>query len=132
MDRFDFEIGCYVAADTTFKEIKYSILPEQEFLKYANQLNRLDNRIVTKLRTNRKGSTIDELFNLETDWAMNKNLLKPTGIIPFKNKIADYKKLLYKRFEFYYMRGKKLLGKVTKKRTLTKKELEMLKSLGYL
>ena len=132
MDRLDFKIGCYVAADTKFKEIKYSILSEQEFLKYADQLGRLDNRIVTKLRTNRKESTIDELFDLEKDWAMNKNLLKTKGIIPFKNKIADYKKLLYKRFEFYYMKGKKLLGKVTKKRELTKKELEMLKSLGYL
>lgn len=131
-DRNEIKINFSLPAGTTLKSIDYAFLSPREFSAYFYGVKKLENEIHSLLRTKRKNSTIDELYHLKHDMGMNRNLLRGEGVTTYKDKIIDYRQSLYRWFRFYFNKGEKLLGKFRKRKKLTSKEIEMLKSLGYL
>ena len=111
--------------------MRYAFLPKKEFSNYAPSCKEIENKkIFGELRTLRKFKSSDELYNLESDMQMTKNLLKrkkPPGKI-----VVEGKRRIYQFFDYYLQNMKKIIGKGKPERDLTEKEKEMLKSLGYL
>lgn len=132
MDRYEFRLRFLVAPEAKLKNLKVALLSEQEFLRYSNKLTKLNNNIFSKLNTQRKKIKIDELYHLKHDLEMNKNLLKIEGFNVYKDKITDYRNSLYRRFEYYFNKGIKLLGRSKKRVKLTAEQIKMLESLGYI
>jgi len=62
----------------------------------------------------------DEIYDLMQDMEMNKNLLRLEGGRAHIDKIDDYRNSLYRWFEFYFNKGKKLIGKNKIKKKLTR------------
>jgi hypothetical protein len=131
-DRNEIKINFSLPLETKLKSIDYTFLSPQEFTSYSHGVKKMENKIHSLLSTKRKKSTIDELYHLTQDMGMNKNLLRVDGARAHKDKIDDYRKSLYRWFEFYFNKGEKLIGKKKEKKKLTSKEIEILKSLGYL
>lgn len=131
-DRNEIKIDFVLPLETKLKSIGYTFLSPEEFTGYSHGVKKLENKIHSLLSTKRKKSTMDELYHLKPDMEMNKNLLRVDGALAHKDKIDDYRKSLYRWFEFYFNKGKKLIGKNKRKKKLTSKEIEILKSLGYL
>ncbi|MCP5048702.1 MAG: hypothetical protein GY940_16145 [bacterium] len=71
----------------------------------------------------------DEFFDLSKDILMADNLLNAGK---YKATILEYKKLIYKAFDYYTKKQKQLMSGTMKKQKLTSEEEKMLKSLGYL
>lgn len=130
-DRLRLQVTLYLAQDTRVNELGYAFLSAKEFREYEGQLEKLDNRIVTKLRTQRKGSPSDELFDLGADVAMKRNLLDKENPAQ-SNRASLYKGILYKRFKKHFDKALQILGADGQRKKLSGKDLEMLKSLGYL
>jgi hypothetical protein len=126
-DRFELKIRFSLPKDTKVKNIRYALFSEQEFSECSRGLKKLKNDVYDNLRTERKRWDTDELYDLTQDLAMNRNLLKSGE----NGAAADYKESLRRWFEFYFQKGRKLVGNL-KARKLTPKQIEMLKSLGYL
>jgi hypothetical protein len=129
--------------ETRVANLKYALLPGEEALKYVMNIPariEVENRIFTALKTQRKFKTGDELYNLETDSAMIKNMLSGSGgdspvspVSPvFKERVVKGKKAIYEFLRFYREETKKILGKPAGDKQLTQEEKDMLKSLGYL
>jgi predicted AlkP superfamily pyrophosphatase or phosphodiesterase len=131
-DRNEIKIDFFLPLGTKLKSIDYTFLSPQEFNDYSQGAKKLENKIYSLLQTRRKNSTLDEIYDLMQDMEMNKNLLWHEGAHSYKDKIDDYRKSLYRWFEFYFNKGEKLIGKNKIKKKLTSKEIEILKSLGYL
>jgi predicted AlkP superfamily pyrophosphatase or phosphodiesterase len=131
-DRNEIKISFSLPVETKLKSIDYTFLSPQEFSNYFHGVKKLENKIHSLLNTKRKNSTLDELYHLTHDMEMNRNLLRVDGVTTHKDKIIDYRKSLYRWFRFYFNKGEKLLGKFEKRKKLTSKEIEILKSLGYL
>jgi arylsulfatase A-like enzyme len=109
---------------------RYTIISSKEFSILESQtLKTFPNQIYRMLMTRRKKHRKNELFNLETDMAMQKNLIKQQNLKPI---IMKYKKLIYPAFKYYFLKRDKMLRGEASKSTLSDKEKEMLKSLGYL
>jgi predicted AlkP superfamily pyrophosphatase or phosphodiesterase len=111
--------------------LRYAFLSKKEFSNYAPSCKEIKNKkIFGELRTLRKFKSSDELYNLESDMKMTKNLLKrkknPGKIV------VEGKRRIYQFFDYYLENMKKIIGKGKPERDLTEKEKEMLKSLGYL
>lgn len=129
--------------ETRVANLKYALLPGEEALKYVMNIPgriEVENRIFTALKTQRKLKTGDELYNLETDLAMIKNMLSGSGgdspvspISPaLKERVVKGKKAIYESLRFYREETKKILGNPIGDKPLTDEEKKMLKSLGYL
>jgi hypothetical protein len=131
-DRNEVKINLSVPLEAKIKSIKYTFLSRQEFANSSHGVTKLENKIHSNLNTKRKNTALDEFYHLKQDMEMNKNLLRDDGAQVLKDKIDDYRKSLYRWFEFYFNKGEKLIGKNKKKKKLTSKEIEILKSLGYL
>ena len=132
LDRNEIKIDFFLPLGTKLKSVEYAFLSPPEFNDYSRGVKTLENKIYSLLQTRRKNSTRDEIYDLMQDMEMNKNLLRVEDGGAFKDKIDDYRKSLYQWFEFYYNKGEKLIGKNMIKKKLTAKEIEILKSLGYL
>jgi len=131
-DRNEIKINFSLPAGTTLKSIDYTFLSPRQFSNYSHGVIKLENKIHSLLSTKRKNSTMDELYQLTHDMEMTRNLLLAEGVTTHKDKTIDYRQSLYRWFRFYFNKGEKLLGKFKKRKKLTSKEIEMLKSLGYL
>ncbi|HLP48450.1 MAG TPA: sulfatase-like hydrolase/transferase, partial [Candidatus Kapabacteria bacterium] len=127
--------------ETRIANLKFALLPEAEALKYITDIParvEVENRIFAGLKTQRKLKTGDELYNLETDVAMVKNIFPGSGSdssshIPLlKERVVKGKKAIYDFIRFYGEESKKILGKSTDEKALTEEEKDMFKSLGYL
>jgi arylsulfatase A-like enzyme len=116
---------------TKIADLRYTFLPKKEFSKYSRYCKEIINKNVFEgLGTLRKFKSADELYNLESDIEMNKDLLirkKP----PIKV-AAEGKRKIYRFLDYYLQNAKKIIGKGKSVKELTKKEKEMLESLGYL
>jgi arylsulfatase A-like enzyme len=111
--------------------LRYGLLSKEEFSNYPGSMKKIENKkIFNALQTLRKFKSNDELYNLETDIKMVKNLLD-IKTHPLKL-VAAGKKKIYSFLDYYLKRMKKTIGKSKPERDLTGKEKEMLKSLGYL
>lgn len=131
-DRNEVKINLTVPLEVKIKSMEYTFLSRQEFAKYSHGVKKLENKIHSNLNTKRKNAALDEFYHLKQDMEMNRNLLRVYGVQTYKDNIDGYKKSLYRWFEFYFNKGEKLIGKNKKKKKLTSKEIEILKSLGYL
>ncbi len=125
--------------ETEITNLRYALLPEKEFFEYLNHLPskiEVESGIFEKLRTLRKFRTGDELFNLETDFEMVKNILEkvedPHSLREHKVKVVKGKKAIYEHLKFYLKEKRKIMGKTRRSKPLTEEEKNMLKSLGYL
>ncbi len=126
--------------ETRITNLKLALLPEEEVLKYITNIPariEVENRIFTALKTQRKFKIGDELYNLETDVIMIKNILPGSGsdspVSPvLKERVVKGKKAIYEFLRFYREESKEILGKSVGENQLTKEEKDMLKSLGYL
>jgi arylsulfatase A-like enzyme len=122
--------------ETEIANLKYALLSKKELLDYLkNTPSKLgievENRIFKVLKTPRKRESSDELFNLEKDFEMTKNLLEKKDR-SHKVKVVAGKKAIYDFLTFYLKEKKKILGKTGREKPLTEEEKKMLKSLGYL
>jgi len=117
--------------ETKIVNPRYAIVTEAEFKKTAPPSARIElkNDIIRALKTRRRFIRQDELFNLDTDFGMETNLLE-TG--DFTAKKANERKSIYNYLKFYWNEKSKLLGKTVRTKSLTREEKDMLKSLGYL
>lgn len=115
--------------ETKLDNLRYAILTEKEFKDSTPSKIELKNDIIRALKTGRRFIRTDELFNLDTDFKMESNLLGNGEYIAKKVKA---KKSIYNALKFYLSEKTKLLGKSARSKPLTKKEKDMLKSLGYL
>lgn len=131
-DRNEVKINLSLPLEAKIKSIEYIFLSQQEFANYSHKVTKQENKIHSSLSTKRKNTALDELYHLKQDMEMNKNLLRVNGPRVHKDKVDDYRKSLYRWFEFYFNKGEKLIGKNKKKKKLSSKEIEILKSLGYL
>lgn len=112
------------------KNPRYSFVPEKEFRPISGSMTAVENsRIFGSLKTPRKKSRRDELFNLEEDFQMVNNLVKFKRQRP---RVVESTKAIYRLMQAHLKRARQLLGKWKKSKPLTEKEKEMLKSLGYL
>jgi arylsulfatase A-like enzyme len=128
-DRLTVFIGFKEGA--TITNLRYAFLPKKEFLPYAQSCQRITNKkIFRELRTLRKFKSANELYNLASDIRMTKNLLngkkKPPKVV------IEGKRKIYQFLDYHLKNTNKIIGKGKPERDLTKKEKEMLKSLGYL
>ncbi len=111
--------------------LRYTFLPKEEFSTIPASLEKIESkRIFNTIKSIRKFSTIDELYNLDPDIGMLKNLLKVTRYP--KNVPIEAKIKIYRFLSIYLEKMKQILGDRKPGKPLTKKEEEMLKSLGYL
>jgi hypothetical protein len=111
--------------------LRYTFLPNKEFLHYSQSCKKIKNeKMFEELKTLRKYNSSDELYNLDSNIQMTKNLLKrkkqPTKVV------VEGKRKIYQFLDYYLRKTKKIIGKGKPERDLTGKEKEMLKSLGYL
>ncbi|MDQ1355139.1 MAG: Sulfatase-like hydrolase/transferase [Acidobacteriota bacterium] len=126
--------------ETRIANLKYALLPGEDALKYIMNIPgriEAENRIFTNLKTQRKFKTGDELYNLESDLAMIKNILPGSGgdspVSPaLKERVVKSKKGIFESLRFYREETKKILGASSADKPLTDEEKKMLKSLGYL
>lgn len=114
---------------TNVENLRYSILEKKDFPQKSAFLRTQKNQIYNKISSKRKRRKEDEFFNLSHDMGMRDNLIAKREHKPV---ILKLRKMMYTLFKYYSLNGKKLLkgGKAIKK--LTKKDKDMLKSLGYL
>jgi arylsulfatase A-like enzyme len=126
--------------ETRVANLKYALLPEEETLGYITNIPgkiEVENRIFAALKTQRKFKTKDELYNLETDLAMIKNIIpgkdsnSPVSPV-LKERVVKGKKAIYGFLRFFREENRKILGKTHGDKPLTQEEKDMLKSLGYL
>ncbi|MCP5050352.1 MAG: sulfatase, partial [bacterium] len=117
--------------ETEIENLRYAILPAKELDGYLIPQMRLDSKIFETLRTLRKHKRRNELYNLEKDPKMLKNILKGTGRTILPKEIEGRKKI-YRHLNRYLKESKKISQDGKRKKPLTDKEKEMLKSLGYL
>jgi hypothetical protein len=122
-----------VEKGTEITNLRFTSLSEKEFLKlFSGAVEKIKNqKIFESLRTLRKSRKIDELYNLDGDVPMEKNLLKKHKD-DYTKRVVESKKKIYHFLEVYYKDMKKLLGTLKRERTLSEEEKEMLESLGYL
>lgn len=115
---------------TKITDIRYSFLANKDFLKYSHSLEPVENKnLFNKLKSLRKFRNIDEIYNLAVDIKMKGNLFKTKK---YPGKVIEWKKKMYNLLNYYQKEAKELLGEIKPKKPLSKKEKEMLKSLGYL
>jgi hypothetical protein len=121
----------YKKKETEIVNLRYALVPAQEMEQYFAPETRLENLIYKTLNTPRTRHPGDELYHLDSDFKMRRNLLG-------KNKKRELPRLVRAR-TFIYRRLKQLLdarqnipGSRGRKKPLSDKEKEMLKSLGYL
>ncbi|MCP5108326.1 MAG: sulfatase [bacterium] len=115
--------------ETEITNLRYAILPEAEFLTYSLSKQAVENDIFKNLKSLRKNKPGDELYFLDTDMAMKRNVLTLGGN---RQKAVEGKKKIYRFLEFYRRAKKRFPGKSGRAKPLTEKEKDMLKSLGYL
>jgi predicted AlkP superfamily pyrophosphatase or phosphodiesterase len=128
-DRLTFYIGFKEGAKVA--NLRYTFLPKKEFSNYAPSCQEIENKkIFGELKTLRKFKSINELYNLEADIQMKKNLLKRKKYP--RKLVVEGKRKIYRLFDYYLENMKKIIGQGKPERDLTEKEKEMLKSLGYL
>lgn len=126
--------------ETRITNLKFALLPGEEALNYIMNFPgriELENRIFMALKTQRKTKTGDELYNLEADIGMAKNLIPgsstdSSNAPAFKEKVVKSKKVIYDCLRIYREESKKIFGKSVEEKPLTEEEKNMLKSLGYL
>lgn len=117
--------------DTKIVNLRYGVLTEKEFKRLMESPSTIElkNDIIRQLKTERRFNRTDELFNLDTDYKMETNLLKNGDHTAKKVK---EKKSIYNYLKFYWAEKTKHLGESVRSKPLTKMEKDMLKSLGYL
>lgn len=118
---------------TVLENPGYAIVPADLFHwppeKNYGYVGKVVNKVFISLKAPRKHVPDDELYDLKNDFIMSLNLIdKPH----FKPLIIDYKKLIYSAHAYYYRKGMRLLKGIKQKENLSKEEIQMLKSLGYL
>lgn len=131
LDRYQLKFDIVTEPGTEIINLNYALLTEKEFAGIAGLFQRQQSRVYRFLRTPRKKIKMDELFNLEDDPGMLKNLLE-TGPEKYADQVPGYRAAIFKWFKHYRSRGRKLFGGRSKGQLLTDKQVQMLKSLGYL
>jgi len=119
---------------TTLENFRLALLPLDQATPYLTPQTLRENTIYAELKGPRKKENRDQLFNLETDFPMTRNLLanrqqedqqKPSSAV-------SGKKQIYHRLKTLRNESNRLNGTAKGKKPLTRQEKEMLKSLGYL
>ncbi len=123
----------YTKKGTKIANPRYAVIPAGTFRTEVN-LENIETKIsghyvFEQLGTLRKHHTSDELFNLGTDFAMEKNRLKTHAA---EAGVMEMKKSIYRYLKFYRKENKRVLRDSDRSRKLSKRDMEMLKSLGYL
>lgn len=109
--------------------VRYAVISRKELPAAGVKQKTIDNTIYKYLMTPRKNTSIDELYDLSTDTAMERNMI---GRKDLKATVIEFKKLIYASFKYYFLKKNQVLKGSKTKTELTPKEKEMLKSLGYL
>lgn len=114
--------------------LRYAFLPVKEFSTYTRSMKEIESkRIFDELKTLRKFNSSNELYNLDPDIKMKKNLLKRKKPKKQPKKAAVEGRIkIYKFLAYYLGKMKKILGKRVSEKEFSEKEKEMLESLGYL
>jgi arylsulfatase A-like enzyme len=129
LDRMSYSLRLFILPGTKVTGMEYAVLSEKEFSNYSGSIKKHKNEMFPALWTNRKFADQDELFDIQGDPEMNKNLL---GKKDKKYPVVGYKKQIYTLFQSYYKKGLKLFKHRRTKKDLSEEQKKMLKTLGYL
>ena len=132
LDRQELKINFLVEPGIDITDIKYALLTEKEFMDMAGAFEKWESTVFTRIRSRRKDNSWDELYHLPDDIDMVNNLLRGKDIRKYEALVPVYKKSLYALFDSYRQKGMKLLGDPKRGDRLSKDQVKMLKSLGYL
>jgi arylsulfatase A-like enzyme len=132
LDRQEFKINFLVDRGIEVTDIKYVLLTEKEFMDMAGSFEQWKSNVFGRIRSRRKDNSWDELYHLPDDIDMVNNLLKGKNAEKYRRMVPLYKKSLYRLYESYRQKGMKLLGDRERGKKLSKDQVKMLKSLGYL
>ncbi|UCC39589.1 MAG: sulfatase-like hydrolase/transferase [Candidatus Aminicenantes bacterium] len=114
-----------------FANLEYAFLPRKEFLGYTQSTKEIESKeIYGELQTLRKFKSSDELYDLDSDIEMIKDLFKSKKQIA-EAVAAEGNRQIYELLDHYLRKIKEIMGRSKPERALTEKEKEMLKSLGY-
>jgi hypothetical protein len=116
---------------TIMDNLRYTVIPYTDFLALENPGQPYPNKIFKGLGTQRKHRTGNELFNLGNDPLSRKNLLNNPNT-PTPPQVITAKKAIYDLIKRYTKERLNFSKKSGRRKPLTEKEKEMLKSLGYL
>lgn len=111
------------------ENVRYKLISREELPAPGENHKTIDNTLYKYLMTPRKNTTANELFHLDSDIVMEKNLIASNAL---RATVIEFKKLIYQSFKYYFMKKDQILKGSKTKTDLTDKEKEMLKSLGYL
>ena len=114
---------------TEIDKLSYVFIPGEKFKTYYHHNRRISNDVFDCLKTMRKEKPGDELYDLSVDTGMQHNLLSAKK---FETAPAQYKKILYAAYKHFFKKRIKMLKGTIKNKELTKKQKDMLRSLGYL
>jgi predicted AlkP superfamily pyrophosphatase or phosphodiesterase len=132
LDTVSFKLNLSVPPSSKLSGMDYTILSPGELLNYSKFLNKKKNQVFKQLRPVRKNIDHDELYNLKDDFEMKHNLLAGARKVVDSSELISFTDSIYKLYETYYRKGRKLFGRPGDIKRLSKKEKENLKSLGYL
>lgn len=127
LDRLTFYINR--KRSTGITGLRYAVIPGMELPGPSFSKIKIKSDVYRALRTHRRFWDRDQVFNLDTDFKMLDNLIE-TG--DYTAEITKGQKNIYRYLKFYWNEKMKVLGKTTRSKPLTKKETDMLKTLGYL
>jgi len=139
LDRLYFNL--LLGQGTHIENLRFTLIPSQNLSPAALSPNaskqaanatfskRIVNKVYQDLFSSRKFKKDDEFYNLDTDIAMKSNLIHQEALKPL---MINLKKQGYNVYEYYYKKHQRLVKGGTNQKDLTKDDVKMLKTLGYL
>lgn len=121
----------YKKEKTLLDNLRYTVISYKEFMALGYPGQEYKNKIFKGLGTQRKKRTGDELFHLEKDPLSKNNLLNKKNS-PTPPQVIEAKKAIYGLIKKYTRERLNFSKKPGRRKPLTEKEKEMLRSLGYL
>lgn len=114
---------------TKIEKLSYVFISGEEFKPYSRHNQKINNDVFERLMTRRKNKKGHELYDLSVDTGMLRNLLVSTK---FKTAVAEHRESLYAAYKKFFQKKIIILKGVERNKELTKKQKDMLRSLGYL
>lgn len=132
LSRYQVKLEIFSDPDVRISDIRYAFLTPELFAPLAQQFTIQTAPMFHSLKTKRKFKAGDEVFNLDSDPGMFINLLDNTGVLPSSFNAPDFQRSIQRWFSLYYEKGRKQFGGRVPGKMQGRRQIELLKSLGYL
>jgi len=134
----------WLKGKSAIENFRYTVIPKKN-LKWSRPEEypkavkiQYQSEIYQKLMTLRKQKECDQLFDLEKDYYMQKNLIdcgtdgKGQTTKKWTSLIVQYKKMIYDAYKHYSKKRRKMFRDKKQGTDASEEDKEMLKTLGYL